>query len=171
MNVDKLTVLNIIKLRGSLNWSYCRICNRVYYGDQYDKEHKIILKEVETGKKVRLHLPIIIPPGLTKKLTIPFESLGGLWKYARYWLQTCKNVYFIGYSFRDIDVNALISLALGENLKLEKIYIIDKQYNNSSLEFEKKCKFVIPKKWYGIIEKPYYNGFDAFCKENFEKAK
>jgi hypothetical protein len=138
--------LDIIKLRGSLNW------------------HEI---NVENSKNIYLSTPTIIPPGLFKSESSLRKFLE-LWKKARIWLRKCKIVYFIGYSFKDNDINALISGSLEENKDIEEIIIIDMKCNDDrtkleKLDFEKRYSHII---FDNSKIKAYYQGFENYWKEN-----
>ncbi len=155
---------NILKLHGALNCGFCDGCGKIYF---LEKE---ISEETECPIHKKTFTLVVVPPGIYKA---PFWlELWQLWRSALDWLQTCKKVYFIGYSFRenDIAINALISTALGKNedLKVEDIKIVDKKDDVELREdFMKRCKSIIPKP---ISESNFYwDGFKKFCEEMLTK--
>lgn len=173
----------ILKLHGSLNWGFCKKCDKIYYfeekvDDGLALSEGIICNNDNCGEKL---MRVILPPKLSKlikpdeniksdSLKSPYFKLRDIWSRASEYLKMCEKIYFIGYSFPETDVQmkTFISNALRENKKLKEMeikIISNKKHGNSRIEFEERylsifSRFISPSN----IEFNY-KGFKQFCIE------
>lgn len=167
--ISNIDTFKILKLNGSLNWGYCHECNRIYHFHLYSFD------ELETRKcnicKTGDLKRVIVPPTLSKLVNIEDRKdtrsqLVPIWKEANDRLRYCDEIYFIGYSFPDTDVQTRIFIldALRHNQNLKKIVIVTNQkYGNSKIEFEERYLRIFSK----LHNRPNiyfdYKGFNCFC--------
>jgi NAD-dependent SIR2 family protein deacetylase len=177
---------SILKLHGSLNWGFCDRCGKIYYFDE--KIHDILATNngvVCNNDKCKGKLSlIIVPPKLSKlikpeqitsELNIelnpvksPYFQLRSIWSKANEYLKMCEEIYFIGYSFPETDVQmkTFISNALRENSNLDKLKIIivsSQKHGNSRVEFEERYLSILSKFIIQSKIKFCYDGFKEFC--------
>lgn len=95
----------ILKLHGSLNWSFCKKCGKIYYF--HDKIYTQLISR--SGLKCKIHndinlIPLIIPPTLSKlektaeihEEKLLYVPLSSIWSKASEYLRLCEKVYIIG---------------------------------------------------------------------------
>ena len=161
---------HVLKLHGSLNWGFCKGCGKIYY---FDKKMSGQLTSKMCPKcKIKLTLTII-PPTISK---LGNAGQGGekppdvsfIWSEANKYLELCKKLYFIGYSFPETDVQMkiFISNALRKNKHLEEIIIVsNSKYGNSRVDFEERYSPILQKTKNNPKITFKYNGFEKFCEE------
>lgn len=152
--IEREVQLRILKLHGSINWGYCKKCEKIYY---FDKEISDGIKcpKKECPEKLALEL---VPP-ICSKLD-GSKSLRNIWKTAQDYLKSCEKIYFIGYSFpeTDLQMKIFISNALKKNLHLEDVIIIsNEKYAASKIDFEERYLSILPK---NSKIRFYYDGFE-----------
>ena len=169
-------IIPILKLHGSLNWGFCEECGQIYYFDEKIYGQLVSANNVKCEKHPDVRLtPFIIPPTLSKleKAEIrnrnsPYVPLRSVWSEARKYLMSCDEVYFIGYSFPETDVQMkiFISDALRQNEKLEKITIVSNpKYGKSRVDFEERYSPILSKTK-NVPEVIFeYSGFEKFCEK------
>ncbi|NHM28937.1 hypothetical protein G7K71_18610 [Desulfofundulus sp. TPOSR] len=116
----------LIKLHGSLNWSYCSLCERIdiHNEDDYPFDTRYELKCSLCGNSFTQ--PVLITPTLFKNYDIP--PLKQLWSLSLNLLSTVDKVVFIGYSLpeNDVAVIQLIKRAFAIKGKMPEIMVVDK---------------------------------------------
>jgi len=121
------TSVNLIKIHGSINWSYCDSCHdvrefdlikikRSYVEDTLSYAVIGICKKCQGQRR-----PLLIPP-LGLKF-IMFPSLIRLWDAARTFVEQAKILVVVGYSFSEADtyINKIIERSMTIN---EKQYMV-----------------------------------------------
>ena len=117
-------VLKVLKLHGSINWSFERSANpnpRVFvYGD-YDA----LRKEGET--------PLLLPPTWRKDIT---GSLSSVWDAAVKALRSATRVVIIGYSIpvTDQHFKYLLAAGLQNNISVRDIVFVNPDRNREAIE-------------------------------------
>lgn len=116
----------LIKLHGSLNWSYCSLCEQIeiHGGDHHpcDTEEEL-LKCTKCGC---WHTqPLLITPTLFKSYSIP--PLKQLWSLALMLLSEVEKIVVIGYSMpaNDVAVIQLLKRAFAIGGKTPKMLVVD----------------------------------------------
>ena len=139
-------VIPILKLHGSLNWSFCEECKQIYYFDRKICEQLLSNNGVKCKKHPDVRLtPFIIPPTLSKLENAPLRSI---WSKASEYLRLCEKVYFIGYSFPETDVQMkiFVSNALRKNKNLKEVTIVSNpMYGKSRVDFEERYSPILLK--------------------------
>jgi NAD-dependent SIR2 family protein deacetylase len=156
--IEREVQLRILKLHGSINWGYCKKCEKIYY---FDKE---ISKEISVGikcpnKECLEKLALELVPPICSKLDRR-KSLCNIWKTAQDYLKSCEKIYFIGYSFpeTDLQMKIFISNALKKNLHLEDVIIVsNEKYAASKIDFEERYLSILPT---NSKIRFYYDGFE-----------
>jgi len=132
---------SLLKLHGSLNWKYCRECNRVDYLDEKEKATESLLGRSRlTCPKDESHNPeiLMIPPVLAK-LTDEHSIMETVWRRAFEVLSRAKRVLIVGYSFPETDLQSriLINRGLTEARDLDVICVITKpKFGSERQRFE-----------------------------------
>ncbi len=167
----------ILKLHGSLNWGYCKKCEKIFYFDETSDFFAInsgveCCSEECKGKNSVLQR-FLIPPTLSKlaKAKTP-SQLVSIWREAYIYLKFCENLYFIGYSIpeTDIQMKFFISNALKENSNLKKITLVTKQKNiKSKMDFEERYLSILPRNIEDIQLEFCYDGFEKWYKFNYNQ--
>ena len=132
----------LLKLHGSLNWKFCRECNCV---DPLDEKEtatdwflgKSALVCGACGRSDNTEV-LMIPPVLTK-LADKSSVMTAIWKRAFEVLRGAKQVFIIGYSFPETDLQSrvLISRGLTESKDLEQIFVVTKpKFGSERQRFE-----------------------------------
>jgi len=149
---EPIKTFSVLKPHGSLNWSFCPACKRLYCHRYYyypnhvmfasGKLEKEMVKIIDCQNCSSYHvLPsnlrrIFIAPSIYKKAYLNyFDSIGRRTHQA---ISEANIIIFIGYSFRetDWDVKYILYSALnglGES-KLENIFILDNQVTTKRIE-------------------------------------
>lgn len=129
---------HILKLHGSMNWSFCNKCNKYYlcWSSLYDNIFKQKCIDCKGGLDA-----ILVPPVDDKHIP---EQLKDIWKVAEDKIMNCGEITVIGYSFNDFDAHANNTIlgALGKNKNNPRLNIVDlnpyaifyKIYGNESFE-------------------------------------
>jgi len=177
---------SILKLHGSLNWGFCDRCGEIFYFDE--KIHDLLASSEgvvcnNDNCKGKLSL-VIVPPKLSKLikpeqitselnietnlLKSPYFQLRSIWSKANEYLKMCEELYFIGYSFPETDVQmkTFISNALRENSNLNKLKIIivsSQKHGSSRVEFEERYLSILSRFITQSKIKFCYDGFEEFC--------
>ncbi|RMF69687.1 MAG: hypothetical protein D6743_01425 [Calditrichaeota bacterium] len=100
-SVNKNTMVNILKLHGSLNWATCDECKKRYLA--FFRKYKSHKRNKCNKCNSRLR-PILIPP--TYKKRIDEVGLSYVWEKAYEILTKADFITIIGYSFPDADIEA-----------------------------------------------------------------
>lgn len=115
----------LIKLHGSLNWSYCSLCERIAIHDEifHPCDTKEELSCILCGNS--LAQPVLITPTLFKNYDIP--PLKQLWSLSLRLLSTADKVVFIGYSLpeNDVAVIQLFKRSFAIRGKMPEIMVVD----------------------------------------------
>lgn len=115
----------LIKLHGSLNWSYCSLCERI---EVHDQSHH----PCDTKEEIKCNYcgnpytqPVLITPTLFKNYNIP--PLKQLWSLCLKLLSTVDKIVFIGYSLpeNDVAVIQLLKRSFAIKGKMPDIMVID----------------------------------------------
>jgi len=128
---DKGGEIELIKMHGSINWTYCESCQRS------QEFNLILLKELYHRDMISYPVtgicpycggrrqPLLVPPTAFKFLRFP--PLVDMWKSAKERVEKADYVFMIGYSFSDSDayINKMISKSMIDNSDQEMI-VIDK---------------------------------------------
>ena len=139
----------ILKLHGSINWSFCNTCKKItpiLFGrdiklpspiEAFDMRN-ICLKYIETIQKQNRscsnsecknpdidEMPLIVPPTWNK--TMYHSNLSAVWKKAARELSDAVNIVIIGYSFPESDMFFRYLFALGtiSRTELKKFWVVD----------------------------------------------
>ena len=120
----------IIKIHGSINWSYCESCQEMrrydlsFIKEMYDKESLSYPVMGICKNCGGLSRPMIVPPLLLKFLMFP--PLAGLWDRAQIAFQEAKIILVVGYSFSEADpyITKMISRAMGGD-RDKQLIIVD----------------------------------------------
>jgi len=116
---------SIFKLHGSLNWLYCRNCQRLLLGATESTKFLGIFREVAPPDLLSSFspdgsvcevcnstmLPLLIAPSHLKDYRNP--HLSQVWHQAQIALRRCARVVFVGYSLPDDDVEVIYLLKRG----------------------------------------------------------
>lgn len=172
----------ILKLHGSLNWGFCNGCEKIYYFNEiYDSQR--MCNDEECKKNNLVLNKIIIPPKLSKLIkpeqkkeynlqNSVYFQLVRVWEKAYEYLKSCEEIYFIGYSFPQTDVQmmTLISNALRENSNLNKVVIVSSpKLGQSRVDFEERYLSIFPRNTkFNVV--PRYIGFEEFSEELFSNS-
>ena len=112
----------VLKLHGSLNWLFCRTCQRLELGATESTRFLAIFDRI-AGKDLkraftpdgapcavcsRQLLPLLVAPSHLKDYRNPHLSL--VWYEAQRMLRQAENVVFVGYSLPDDDVEVVYLL-------------------------------------------------------------
>ncbi len=92
-------------------------------------------------------------------------TIVSIWKKAYDYLKMCKELYFIGYSFPETDVQMkiFISNALRENSNLREVTVVSSQkHGYSRVDFEERYLSILPDRIKNKV-KFNYDGFEEFC--------
>jgi len=118
----------LLKLHGSLSWLYCPTCNTIiatpkekglkYIYDPQIKDDNILKKCVLCDSERK---PVIIPPTWQKEYINP--NLIEIWLKAERELQKADEIFFIGYSLPESDVNVRYLLKKGLYRKNEYVEV------------------------------------------------
>jgi NAD-dependent SIR2 family protein deacetylase len=115
----------LIKLHGSLNWSYCSLCEQIQI-------HKINYHRCNTKEELKCRhcgnsytQPVLITPTLFKSYDFP--PLKTLWSLSLKLLSSIDKVVFIGYSLptNDVAVIQLFKRAFAIKGKRPEIMVVD----------------------------------------------
>lgn len=173
----------LFKLHGSLNWAQCPSCYKVYYFFEkvysrfYDEPSNIPKCKSCNNPNNQLS-PIIIPPTFSKLKNNIFTTTEMDWKQGKFlnkiWSEAysrialSNEIYFIGYSFpqTDVQMRIFVSMALNANKSLQKIVIVSNQkLGQEKVDFEENYRPIIKR----CVSKPkvqfIYDGFEGFCKK------
>jgi NAD-dependent SIR2 family protein deacetylase len=128
----------VLKLHGSLNWLYCRTCQRVELGASDSKKYIAVLGRLANRSleqaftvdgnpcpvcKTRLR-PLLIAPTHLKDYRNP--HLSQVWYEAERVLRQAERAIFIGYSLPDDDVEVIYLLKRGlAHVKPENITVVE----------------------------------------------
>jgi hypothetical protein len=121
---DSKRQLFLLKLHGSLNWTWCPICSfMVIFPEENVALTAIRNKETCTRCKGKLE-PLIIPPAWVKYYTNP--DIVNIWEIGWFLLSQAKSVVFIGYSLPDPDIQFrfMMRRALSQSGTKPKVIVI-----------------------------------------------
>ena len=138
--------VNLFKIHGSLNWCYCRTCNKL----TLTPRNKGILSLITNPTSLlcqeckSLAVPVIVPPTFYKDMSNIF--LGIIWNKTEQALRKAQTIVFCGYSFPDADMHIkylLKRIQTNRQIPLERIVVCN-YYRGKSLavkdEEEKRYK-------------------------------
>lgn len=126
--------LRLLKLHGSINWYYS--ANKYGENKIYLQSGSKALKKSDTIGKKDLK-PLVIPPLLDKSDFLEINSIRAIWRDAKNYLSSSKNIYIIGYSLPESDTT--VRLMLKTSIKRNSnVYIINKPKNTKEEEKLKK---------------------------------
>ena len=126
--------VDLIKMHGSINWTYCDSCQDVREFDLlhlkklYEKD-KLSYPVIGICKNCGgLRRPLLVPPLSFKFLMFP--TLISIWDLARKSIEEADYLVVVGYSFSEADtyITKIVSLSLSRN-KHQKLIIVDKNQN------------------------------------------
>lgn len=173
------TGIKLIKMHGSINWTYCESCQRTRefdftkmkkdYNDDSASYPVIGICNKCTGQR----RPLLVPPLSFKFMMFP--SLIELWNAAREKIEIAEYLIVVGYSFSDADnyITKTVSFSMAKNENQKMIVIttdhglvesLRKRFSVSIDGFDKKrilevcepCEDILPrildsieKKWKG----------------------
>jgi len=158
--------LHILKLHGSLNWGICNECKKEIYHFKEMVDKKALCDVTCGNCKTKKFVTKLIPPTLVKLTKKEPDELVDIWKKAHEYIKSCQEIYFIGYSFPETDVQmkVFISNVLMDN-KLNKICVVSNQkHGYSKVDFEERYLSILPKHNHSKIMF-YYEGFEEFYKK------
>jgi NAD-dependent SIR2 family protein deacetylase len=129
-NEDNPNAVQLIKMHGSINWSYCSSCQDVREFNLLEVK-KIF--EADTlsypvlgicKKCGGLRRPLLVPPLSFKFLMFP--SLVDIWNYARQSIEEAAVLIIVGYSFSESDayITKIISRSMATN-ENQKMIVVD----------------------------------------------
>lgn len=101
----KKNAVNLFKIHGSLNWCYCRTCNKLTLTPR-DKGILRLITDPESllcQECESLAVPVIVPPTFYKDMSNIF--LGIIWNKTEQALRKAQTIIFCGYSFPDADMH------------------------------------------------------------------
>lgn len=122
--------LLILKLHGSVDWWLCRSCHTL---TRANAQTSIRRWEGQLGHDCpkcakKSLMPAIVPPVSQKFGYDPhlLRMLADIWWEARNHLNTCNELYVMGYSFppTDVEFRVFVQQALSLNLSLEHIRVL-----------------------------------------------
>jgi hypothetical protein len=122
--------INLLKLHGSANWSYCTEPTCGWTNIEYDTEKvdmaNLLRRPCPRCQKNSLS-PLIVPPTWNKS-KYHIEILADVWKKALHELKLASRVVVIGYSMPSTDTffKYLLTVALSSNPTLKEIVVINK---------------------------------------------
>jgi NAD-dependent SIR2 family protein deacetylase len=95
----------LFKLHGSLNWLFCRACNRLTLTPYEKGVIKLLDSEAscQCSRCGSVQVPIIVPPTFFKDMSNIY--LGTIWNKAEQSLHAVERIIFCGYSFPDADIH------------------------------------------------------------------
>lgn len=93
----------LIKLHGSLNWSWCSGCEEVYVDENPTAAN--YRREACPRRRCGMLLePLIVPPDANKNASL--DIISGLWRKAGSFLNQADRIVIVGYSLPDADTSA-----------------------------------------------------------------
>lgn len=133
--------VRLLKLHGSLNWLYCPRCNEI---DLTIKDKGVAYLYEGLGLKcissncTCLYEPILVTP--TKFKIYENRLIKETWSIAKKSISEATEIYFIGYSLpeADIEIRCLLLNGLNEGKRKAKITLVDKQGGSDAI-FRYKC--------------------------------
>jgi NAD-dependent SIR2 family protein deacetylase len=93
----------LIKLHGSLNWSWCSGCEEVYV-DEKPTAANYRREACPRSRCDTLLEPLIVPPDANKNASL--DIISGLWRRAGSFLNQADRIVVVGYSLPDADTSA-----------------------------------------------------------------
>jgi len=117
-------IKDLLKLHGSMSWSYCPLCQKIYNDARWQKGGVCLT----CGSVI---LPCILPPQVI--ITHHIDPFLPLYSRALQYLQNARRLVIIGYSLpaTDFDIKLLLKLGLGTTKKKSiPIYLINGPDNN-----------------------------------------
>ncbi len=114
--------VDLLKLHGSFNWGWCRKCctySLSYGGDFRD------VSQSRCSSCLSELVPVLVP--LSRKKSRYIQELESLWKRARMALSAADTLCVVGYSFNQVDSEAveLFKDSLRENRNLSGLIVAD----------------------------------------------
>lgn len=151
---------SIYKLHGSLNWLYCPVCRVLRSYDGRKQALAALIRNIPCDDCHTPLEPILITPSFLKNYNNSF--IVEVWRKAQERLQRADEVFFVGYSMPDADIElrmfftrALYANKLIHDGRRCRITVIDKS------ESDKSAVRVRYEKIFGEVEY-YKDGFDRY---------
>ena len=171
----KKSGFELLKLHGSLNWSYCSECDKRFVSIGRKVVSKIFEEKIKCPKCKKCVLkPVIIPPTFSKNIGGPTTetSVIPIWNEAFEQIIKAKKIVIIGYSFPEDDVHFkhFIRSALSYknsygNIESFPIEIVNyKKYPSEKVEFEEHYKKIFENINLEIEPEFIYSKFSQYAK-------
>ncbi|QDR81124.1 SIR2 family protein [Sporomusa termitida] len=98
-------VINLYKVHGSLNWSYCPTCNTLKL---LNCQQGLLRLHTEPSQALcancqSIKMPVIVPPTFFKNMSNNFINI--VWHKTETCLRDVSHIIFCGYSFPDADMH------------------------------------------------------------------
>ncbi len=98
-------VINLYKVHGSLNWSYCPTCNTLQL---IDYQQGLLRLHTELSQALcancqSIKIPVIVPPTFFKDMSNNYINM--VWHKTEACLRKSSHIIFCGYSFPDADMH------------------------------------------------------------------
>lgn len=148
----KSSFVILIKLHGSLNWSYCTKCEGLIleHTNNYSAYKDIIDGKIRCKFCSSITEPFLVPPIKYKELNHPI--LKEMCEKSKYWLSVADTISVIGYSLPESDTHIKELLENGtKNNNEYSLTIVNKSYedisktnkllSNNSIETNIFCTF------------------------------
>lgn len=111
----------LIKLHGSLNWSWCSGCEEVYVDEKPTAAN--YRREACPRRGCRTMLdPLIVPPDANKNASL--DTISSLWRKAGSFLSKADRIVIVGYSLPDADTSAK-ELLIGPVQRVSRFDVIN----------------------------------------------
>ena len=113
----------ILKLHGSINWSYSGA--KEFFGEAIQYTPPMSWSADCLTARFEDKIPLIAPPIADKSAHFAHESLHHLWRLARRRLREAQRVYCIGFGFPDTDLAIRFLLADAQKPGSTEFFLID----------------------------------------------
>lgn len=98
-------IVNLYKVHGSLNWSYCPTCNTVELINCRQGLRRLHTEPLQALCAIcqSIKIPVIVPPTFFKDMSNNFINI--VWHKTEACLRNTGHIVFCGYSFPDADMH------------------------------------------------------------------
>lgn len=165
-NSDALTTnhnalnLKLYKVHGSLNWSFCSVCNDVNLITSDSRSSTSY--EQCSGCRHNFRRPILVPPTFFKNLSNAYLAM--VWNKAENSLREVERIIFCGYSFPDADLHVKYLLKRIELLGSLKDVTVMNHFNGKSSD-QKKQERLRYERFFKVAVKYTDTSFEDFSRD------